>query len=37
MLSDDQLICLSKKANALGLQNRKIIGLFSEEDDKGKH
>lgn len=37
MLSDDQLTCLSKKANALGLQNRKIVRLFSEEDDKGKH
>jgi hypothetical protein len=37
MLSDDQLSCLSKKANKLGLQNRKIVRLFSEEDDKGKH
>lgn len=36
-LSDDLLHRLSEKANKLGLQNRKIVSLFSEDDDKGKH
>lgn len=37
MLTDEQLNCLSKKANKLGLQNRKIVRLFSEENGSGQH
>ena len=36
-ITPEQLTYLVKKANKLGLHNRQILRVFSEEDDEGKH
>ena len=36
-ITPEQLAYLVKKANKLGLHNRQILRVYSEEDDEGKH
>lgn len=37
IITSEQLNYLVKKANKLGLQQRQIIRVYSEEDNEGKH